>query len=534
MDRMMEKRICGISAGIWVYIILISLSCGLISFLTPYQCDDLYFKLRYEAFPDIRDYITYSYMTKNGRLADLSTYFMISMVPPWLFSLLCGVMVALSCRYMVLLMQINRDRTSGAMQIIALSIYILFLPWHDLMFTRACSLNYIFTSGLIMPCIYYFIHRDVSETKIKKMLLSMLSLVASMMHEGFSVPVLVGFIVYVILNKGITKTQLCMLIAFAIGTMLPLMSPGIWGRISEQASTSASDVIVVEKLYGLFYSLLRFNGFMVMLWIMTIIVAVGIKNQTKEQRLMMIYLSSTIIVSVLISGFSGNVARSYWLSNILTIVLFTYLILSGREKNAWQKIKRIIVTLFCLIVIVHMGYSIYWQAMLRKEFEDVKHKFIQSENGIVYCDLMTVPSICFGKPLEDQFCRWWLLHPFSLFYGNDDKKLCVVPHELKTYEPEAKDCVSDSLSMYKTEGGHIIMTHPPEKLIPYCQLCFGLKNGNKKIVYMDLIEYQNINGQTYYYCSPYNLRRQEMADIERVFVGEGLESDNLQLLLDKI
>ena len=89
----MEKRICGISAGIWVYIILISLSCGLISFLTPYQCDDLYFKLRYEAFPDIRDYITYSYMTKNGRLADLSTYFMISMVPPWLFSLLCGCIV---------------------------------------------------------------------------------------------------------------------------------------------------------------------------------------------------------------------------------------------------------------------------------------------------------------------------------------------------------------------------------------------------------------------------------------------------------
>ena len=323
-----------------------------------------------------------------------------------------------------------------------------------------------------------------------------------------------------------------MLIAFAIGSLLPLMSPGIWGRIAEQASTSSKEVIVFDKLYGLSYSLLRFNCHMVILWVITLIMTLKRRRNLREYDTVSLYLIGIIITSVVISGFSGNVARSYWISNILSIVLFGY-VASKRYGNKQQnKTRKIIMSIFTIFVMIHMCYSIYWQYRLKNEFEDIKYKFIQSENGMVYHDLIDIPSICLDKPLDEQFCRWWLLRPFGLYYGIDGKDICVVPHELEKYEPEEKDCISDSLRIYKTNQGHIIIDNPTQELVPYCQICFDLKNGKKKIIYMDLIEYQNSKGETYYYCSPYNINRNEMADIQTICLDKKSYSDNLKLLFE--
>lgn len=521
LDTIKSKRFFNVSNIEIIYIFVIATFCGLMSYLTPYQCDDLWFKLRYETFPNLWDYVSYSYTTTNGRLADLSTYFMVSICPPWLFSVLCGLMVAVSCRYMLKLISLGGNN-NVVIQIISLSIYILFLPWGELMFTRACSLNYIFTSGLVMPCIYYFVKERENISGIKLLLFLILSLIAASMHEGFATPVLCGFLVYAISYRSLDRLQKCMLITMIIGVCITISSPGIWNRINIMSGSETVFIDMLKgKLLALAYTLVRKQYCMVILWIISGVLLYKSKGKINiEQRKYILFLSTIIVASVLISGYSGNGQRSYWLSNMMTIVLFGYLFSNIAENVKSNLFVRIVAYGSILFVLTHMAFSVVWEYKLNDEFKIVSKLYEDSEDGIVYYDTYLsadLPFICLNKPVAEQFYREWNIAPYNAYYGGEGKSLVVLPSEFKDYTLSASDCVSKELGIYKTQENHLIKVVSENTVLePLLKLIAVSKNGRKDLFSLDLIKYKTENNRDYYYLAPYNIDKTKMSSIDKI------------------
>lgn len=501
------------------YVVLLSVMVAIMSNFAPYIGDDLYFSMRKDNLVGFWEYVSYHYNGFNGRLADYSTYFMIGIFPKELFAIICGIMYGLGC-YFLLRLVFYKRKINLQIAILVSSAMILCLPWHQAMFLRACLLNYVFTTGLVIPCVWLFINPPKNLSKIKTAGIVILSFVSAMMHEGFSAPVFVAFVVYAVVNRKLTKLQFLILVAFFIGMLSPLSSPGIWNRLSLQTPSEESLVSgLLTRLLESCYAICRRHFMMIVFLLISIVLLIkNRKNNLVYDKGYISFLFVIIIVSIFISACSGNIPRSYWLSNLISILLVGYLL--SYHVDLMTKIKKRILNAFCICVcgfiIAHMIYSIKWEYKLNQEFVIVKNEYVKSDNGIVYADTFSsydAPFLCLEKPLFDQFYGECNRTPFSWYYGSDEKYVSVVPAELEYYKSRKEDCISEEYEIFKTPEGSLITTKP-FTVAGRENIFVILEDGSTKLLYVSFVEYENAYGDKYYYCRPINAGRELTSQVK--------------------
>ncbi len=403
----------------------------LISYFTPYQADDLVFilnaKLRdYKIgisnsfeMKAILDFCIEHYMHSNGRLANLSTPLTLVFIPKWLFSIVTGFMCIMIFLFSNRLIY-NRLRGGATLA----SILILALPWCNL-FIPDFSLNYIWSCAFSICALYVFISLK-HKLSIAHCLLMF---IAGAMHEGFSITTGSILLAYLLFNADKTRQKqlYVMFCFFGLGSLLPLLSPGIWARNADVPS------FTISRLFS-FWTFVHSWSF----WLYAVMLTISFSRKKIANRIS--YNNRLLLISFFIAGLLNliivkwnPIERNFFFGSFYSILGMSLIVnIFIKAKN----VTRYLAYAITAMTIIHLCYVLVWQVRLNNEFNMIKNQFEVSKDGTVYTNYTQENQIsvfALKKTVNTLFYIPLHRECFERYYG-PHKKLSIVPKTLKSIE----------------------------------------------------------------------------------------------------
>lgn len=212
----------------------------ILNIYTPFKGDDYAYSFNYatsdriSSFYDIYESQLFHYCNVNGRL-----------IPHILEQLFCGILGkgifnifnAFMCVLLIYLISRIIERMTDAFQIRVLILNTTFLASLLLfsypgqcMFWMAGALNYLWPTVFALILIEIFLR----NYKLNLILLFLFALISGWCQEAVSIPLSLCLSYWVLFNKKYrTSTNITLLIAYIIGTLLIILSPGTLSRFIE-------------------------------------------------------------------------------------------------------------------------------------------------------------------------------------------------------------------------------------------------------------------------------------------------------------
>lgn len=236
---------------IFIYglLLIIGVSTLLMYLSTPYANDDLWYLLPFRDWMSGSGESTYwdivistwreRYLTDNTRLANMIVPFTMAIQPKWVMDVLNALMTVML--YMLVVRVAGLGWAKPLWRPVAMIGCVMFLlPWGDQMLLCDFSLNYIWTSVVILAFALLWLKGGNHGHWIG---LFVLSAVAGAMHEMASVSLLCGMVVYLLSNRGeSSRARIAMIVGMAVGVAVLLTAPGPYVRASESAVNALSFV----------------------------------------------------------------------------------------------------------------------------------------------------------------------------------------------------------------------------------------------------------------------------------------------------
>ncbi|MDE6006130.1 MAG: hypothetical protein K2G67_01055 [Muribaculaceae bacterium] len=289
-----------------------------------------------------------------------------------LFSLCNAVMWVLLIREMAKL--ISKGRIS--VKSLAISTLMCILIFGGLTFTPPFAINYVWVAYVDLLWLrYFFTWRRRHAGRI--FLLAILSLIAGQLHEGFSIPICGGVLIWLISKKfKISKTQWLMGILYGIGAIILIAAPGNFSRLNETEAGGTSMVHIAQQSYNCFI-------FPIVYLIIRAFTYPSFRTDKsshpkgKNETLPSIFLKSIIVISLCFCLVIGNLGRGLIVYNLG----FAFLCLQYMNRHRFYNDLYIILTVFSLATI---GWNIFSTYMQNTKTRAIISEYEKSASGQVY------------------------------------------------------------------------------------------------------------------------------------------------------
>ena len=393
-----KKRIA--STGPWWLLGVMTLMFFCQMLYTPLTGDDLAYANTFagaepyrESFAEYPRWCAFHWLHVNGRLANLLMP-ALAIGPHWLLCALCAA--AFFALYW------TAAKASGSRGLWTFVLFALIswcLPWWDYMTIFDCQLNYIWASALSLGA-YLLVSRDLNNNwqLIPAILICFMG---GMFHEGASVALCAGFILYAIVSGWRpSPRQWPLLAAFALGTAIVTFSPGIILRATGAKAPDDSPLWIF----------LKSDPIAGLLWLVVIAGYIlprfrpGVVEFFKSK---ISILAIAAFVSMIISLASGIVGRSGWFAELFSIIVII------ERLSKWKTPKvAILQSLIVALLFYQSADLMLWQARIHRDYEKFETEYKKSPDGVV-----NLPA------LRDTDMPWWTLGRLRAIPDADDMYL---------------------------------------------------------------------------------------------------------------
>lgn len=430
---------------------------------SPYQGDDLGYRSVLEgANPFTQwggtyfNWLSFHWHYGNGRMAD-KLMPVLFLLPKWIVALICASFTGLM--YFLSIKSASIKSVGWGMVVIGLIYFAL--PWWDSFFLFACQTNYVWTSALILAA-YYF---AFSRGDFPWWLGAAACLVGCMMHEGATIPFLIGVISYFLLNlRAPSLKQWLAIFCVILGTLF-VLSPGARMRIENVGTGDDS----------LFWLLIKSVPIAILLSLYLIVCLISPKWRKVFLKLMkspVLILAAASFAGIFICAYSGIVGRSGWFAELWAIIVFAWIF----RETALKWADALAVGIFdCILLSVVL--CVAWQCEARREYSNFLERYLLADDGIVYMEFtkdsrqptLITHNRVRGIPDTDD---WYLKERMSHFYRRDS----ILPKVLPT---EAERLILDGVSDNEMvlSNGDIITKSLPEGFCRICEFPYFTANG---------------------------------------------------------
>lgn len=404
-------------------LLVIGVSTLLMYLFTPYANDDLWYLLPFRDWMSGSGESSYwdivlstwreRYLTDNTRLANMIVPFTMALLPKWMMDVLNALMTMML--YMLVMRVAGLGRTKPLWMPVAIMGCVTFLlPWGDQMLLCDFSLNYIWTSVVILVFALLWL-KDGNHGQ--GVVLFVLSVVAGAMHEMASVSLLCGMVVYLLVNRGeCSRLRIAMLVGMVVGAAVLLTAPGPYMRASESAVNALSFAKSADyyvKCVG------RCN------MAALLVVIVGICALRRDGRHLIARFFHTpgfaffvaSVAGMVIMFFTEKAPRISWFPQLYGIIAIFILL---RKVNNIQLYRgRVVVSIVTVAMLVHLGSTVYWCRQYDKEYKAIVRLYMNSPTGIVTYPLIDRSRewLTLGRPLSDLFTAEWNVRRFNDYYS---------------------------------------------------------------------------------------------------------------------
>lgn len=435
----------------WGLALLIAAIYSLLSFLTPYYLDDWTFMGNWRddaansgfSISGWWKYYLFIRGYDNGRIANAMSPIS-TMFSPWkeLFPIFTGCLAAAVA---ILLQRLATGRRSAAFLSFTWALMIIGLPWHDTLFVRDYSLNYIWAAALTLAFLFSLKHITRSPGIFGLSIL--LAFLAGGWHEGFAVPSLCGLGLLMLVRRFRLPARFYIATAvYLASTLLFMLSPGLISRAVNEVSRDDNGRLLLRPLVIIVLDAILFT---------ILFCRYLFKNSDRSLRNLLKILGSpvmTVAGGIVIAGFAiglltVNTSRSYFWPDMGAIAIGIHLLNrilpdTGRWKLCRQW-AAVVITLACVAQSVAV---IIWQSRYAHETEEIMALLDKSPSGTVFYDTKLpekAPAYTLGIPVDNAWRNPY--HYRALWSYYITPVIGVVPTSLRTATKENSE--SDTLGL---------------------------------------------------------------------------------------
>lgn len=410
-------------------VVMIAIAHVLIYSFMPYTCDDYWYMTPFRgffmgvdtSFPAESLWHCWSdhYQTDNIRLANIVFSFFL-LLPKVLPSIICGLLVGVILWMSAKMCNIS-SRNPLLVAILALMLSFL-LPWYEQMFSLCFAFNYIWASALTISLAYIFFYKDKQVGVVLSLLLG---IIVGAWHEGFSIPLLAGFMVYAFTNRRmINHRHIAIMCGLVVGILWLLHAPGLQLNVGNKVpSLSLSSVFSKLVLYHIPLLVLLFS---------VIIASIGKNTRNLIFDPIFVALSSICFIGAMMNLILNVGVRTGWMGYLFGIIATIYLwkkMKNARYTQFKSVLKRTLAIAVALFLFAHYAIVVYYSNKVRTEFETVIERYQESSDGVVFADVTydyQASPLAWKKPYFENFTYTWIPYWVDKYY-DCGKNLRVIP-----------------------------------------------------------------------------------------------------------
>ncbi len=366
-------------------------------------------------------------------------------LPPWIPSAIIAACFILALWLMVELAGISSK--NPAMLAIMVFLLVFGIMWDDGMFTIMFGINYTCATFLMLASIKAFL----SKRPMKPWQVILLGITTGSWHESFTVALLAGFIVNLILNKPLWRNdRLILTISLAIGLTFIISAPSFWARAENFTET---DFHIVRLLYAWPY------------WVFAWLCALcGLRRKWRS------LLYDPLIIIVAVSGilialfFLTHRLRAFYPTLLLSCIGIPWLI-AHMFPNARKKLQYGIITAIAAAAgVLHLLTLTAYMPTFRSETQELQRAIEKDDRlekrrilFVPMTDHWQAPALTLGRPnskFEPMLCT------LESYYGD---KLHFVPEIFSTYGGDTGTPIKSNIGVNEYNGhlvSSLIITQP--------------------------------------------------------------------------
>lgn len=390
----------------------------------------------------------------NGRLFDYMGPVIINLLPRAIASAIMGLMSGVFFLCVLYACRLPRPGHQ-TLSLCTVFLTLLAMPWWDSMWLRVCQFNYLWCTSFCMLLIGLFF-RDAGTNK-RLLPLFILGVFAGASHEQTGVALSGAFFLWVISTghyRHLSTPRKTMLAGLLAGTLMAITSPGIWKRAAQENYSPPFLNLAISTIP--------------LLLPLLVIIAACLISYKGRNFILSLYagewgvMVNAAVLSLPIIAFSGIPGRTGFFPETALIAAMTIMVLNSQKKWAMNaRLRAFTCALIIALVCVHFSVSVRSQAKLMREWEDVRDAFIESPDGLVFCDFTNrydvSPFTLYRVKGVADADDWWLLHAMHEAYGDTAKVPIILPLSFKD-----KDlCIADSI----TDGNVTVYTAKPANTV---------------------------------------------------------------------
>lgn len=385
----------------WPYWLTIAILAALYTamyWLHPVLADDFDFKSFMATYletgtwssfwNDLQGSIIYHYKEHTGRIWNLIGS-AILVVPKGIVSFILGSIAALNIWLAAKLVGIWRK--NFFMYSVLAAMYVLFLPWFELMFTQMFALNYVVSSFILLATCYLFLNK-----RLNIFTAFLLGIVLGTTHEIFGGAAFCAIATMPIFYKEYrTKNTWVLLGGILISIFMLILAPGTIERSAQ------GELFLGFKNPRLGVA----HGYM--FYIYTIICLFHVFNARLRKILytpVFIFCTAGAIGGWIIWRTFTISPRITWPMSLFSILGIAYLLKNLFISKTTTAI--LLGTIIWAAIYAHLASCIPWFIRIKAEAEEAYTLLIQKKDGVVYYDLTSVydaPWYILGKPTFNAF-----------------------------------------------------------------------------------------------------------------------------------
>ncbi len=324
--------------------------------------------------------VPYHFTVGSTRLPNLIQVFF-NLVPPVIVDVLHGLMIAIFIFMVVVVSGGRKSMCSfGFVGVAVLSVWVL-LPWYDQMLTSVCQLNYVWVSVVCLLFIRLFESDDMLPQRWKS-LQWVVAILAGLMHEGFTFPIMLGALLVMVVEKQDRRRRAIMTTLMAIGAIALFLTPGMFSRLDSQV-----------KPQTLSHFISAINVSVLQLISVYILIAVTAFTAWKRGRqyIKNFYRQNLMYIVIIIVGYalavvSVSVRRGLWFVELSSVILILKLLFDTFEW--WRRTNVLLGVVTGLATVVSITGVAVWQSKFSKEVGEVCRQVEASGRPIAFVDLV--------------------------------------------------------------------------------------------------------------------------------------------------
>lgn len=375
-----------------------------------------------------------------------------------IFKIINTIIFVLLVKYVLKLSSYNESKLS--IYVINFFIFWLLLGLVDVglgyMSNITYSINYLWSSAIYIYI--YYLYQKYNDTKNlsnkKNWGLFIISIIAGMANESFSVGLSIAFFIYYIYKyKHFTGTKKYIIIGLWIGTIICCINPSNITRFLN--SNNSRNISFLFNIYSTlthyYIYLLPFLSFLGLL-IYTKFKTKNISNFIKNNIILILTIPSTFLFLFLI-GFSGSIQM--FTSIILISIILICRLLNKYYINIYNNhyigISLILLFSIHFILVLNLRYKQFYR------YNSFLQEYINTENGIVKFEPLNYPNIIKYYGVHN-YATEIHANPYciNLFYGNAKKQPIRIPLHIESLDKYQLIDTNKSYSLYDADWCFII------------------------------------------------------------------------------